>query len=92
MKLSIPTLILALSLSSLAQASDDGAADLIDINKASAEQSAQALDGIGLSKARAIVEYRRVNGAFGSLESLEAIKGIGASTIANNKNRIRISK
>ena len=36
MKLSIPTLILALSLSSLAQASDGRVADLIDINKASA--------------------------------------------------------
>ena len=43
MKLSIPTLILALSLSSLAQASDGRAADLIDINKASAEQLAQSV-------------------------------------------------
>ena len=92
MKLSIPTLILALSLSSLAQASDGRAADLIDINKASAEQLAQALVAIGLTKARAMVGYRRVIGALGWFERLEAIKGMGESTIANNRNRIRIRK
>ena len=44
--------------------------------------------GIGEAKAEAIVAYRDENGAFASVESLTAVKGIGASTLSNNAGRI----
>ena len=89
MKILIQTLILVFGLSALTHAADIRPNESVDINKASAAQLAKTLNGIGLNKAQAIVEYRRVNGAFSSAESLAAVKGIGASTVANNKSRIR---
>jgi len=82
--------MLVFGLSALAQAADIRLNESVDINKASAEQIAKTLDGVGLSKARAIVEFRRIHGAFSSAESLSQVKGIGASTVTNNKSRIRI--
>ena len=90
MKILMQTLVLLFGLSALTHAADIRLNESVDINKASAEQIAKTLNGIGLSKAKAIVEYRRVNGAFGSVEALSAVKGIGASTVANNKKRIRV--
>ena len=49
---------------------------------------AEVLQGIGEAKAEAIVAYRDENGAFASVESLTAVKGIGASTLSNNAGRI----
>ncbi len=62
----------------------------VDINKASAEIIASTLDGVGLKKAKAIVEYRRTNGAFKNAEALQAVKGIGEATLHKNKDKIRI--
>lgn len=86
----IRTLMLLLCLAASAQAADIRLNESVDINKASAEQLAKTLDGVGLNKAQAIVEYRRINGAFSSPEALGKVKGIGASTIKNNRHRIRI--
>ncbi len=60
----------------------------VDINTASAEVIAEALNGVGLKRAEAIVEYREKHGAFQSLADLEAVKGIGASTLSRNQDRI----
>lgn len=62
---------------------------LVNINKATAEQLTAALLGVGEVKARAIVDYRKVNGAFKTLEDVLAVKGIGPATIAKNRERIR---
>lgn len=61
----------------------------VNINNASAAEIAETLQGVGQSKAEAIVAYREANGSFDSVESLSEVKGIGAATV--EKNRARIS-
>ncbi|MEZ5591122.1 MAG: ComEA family DNA-binding protein [Gammaproteobacteria bacterium] len=60
----------------------------IDINTASADDIAANLKGVGAKQAAAIVEYRKQNGPFTSLESISNVKGVGAKTIANNQENI----
>lgn len=64
------------------------ASEPVDINQASAEQIAAALNGVGPAKAEAIVQYRTANGPFVSVEQLSDVKGIGPATV--NKNRALI--
>jgi competence protein ComEA len=61
----------------------------VDINKADAKTIAKELDGIGLSRAQAIVDYREKNGAFKSVDDLKKVKGIGAKTLEQNRSNIR---
>lgn len=62
----------------------------VNINKASADEIAQVLNGVGKKKAAAIVAYRKANGAFKSLADLTKVKGIGEATLNKNKSRIKI--
>jgi competence protein ComEA len=62
----------------------------VDINKADAKTIAKELNGIGLSRAQAIVEYREKNGGFKSVEELRKVKGIGAKTLEQNRTNIRL--
>jgi competence protein ComEA len=62
----------------------------VDINTADAATIAKELQGIGLSKAQDIVEYREKNGAFKSADELRKIKGIGAKTLERNRPNIRM--
>lgn len=62
----------------------------ININKANEQQLAKMLKGVGLKKARAIVEYRNQFGAFKSISELSAVKGIGKQTIEKNKSIITL--
>ncbi len=62
----------------------------VNINTASAEQIASVMTGIGVSKAKAIVEYRTSNGKFKTLSSLENVDGIGSKTIEKNKDNISL--
>lgn len=64
----------------------------VNINKADAETIAQSLNGIGLKKAEAIIQYRKENGAFKTLVELTNVKGIGEKTVKKNKKDIRFSK
>lgn len=57
---------------------------LIDINTADAERL-EELPQVGPSTAEAIMEYRRANGSFGTLEELEDVPGIGPSTLEEIK-------
>ncbi len=50
--------------------------DLININKADAK-TLSSLPGLGPKKAEAIVDYRKRNGNFASVEELVNVKGIG---------------
>jgi competence protein ComEA len=68
-----------------------GAAEAVDINAAGAAELATALDGVGQSKAEAIVEYREANGPFKSVDDLALVKGIGAATIEKNRDKVTIS-
>jgi competence protein ComEA len=62
----------------------------VNINTADAETIAAELDGVGLSKAQAIVQYRSENGPFQSAEELVEVKGIGDRTVEMNQGNIRI--
>lgn len=62
----------------------------VDINKADAATIAKELQGVGLSRAQAIVAYREKNGAFKSADDLRKVKGIGAKTLEQNRANIRI--
>ena len=62
----------------------------VDINKADAATIAKELQGIGLSRAQAIVAYRDKNGAFKNVDELRKVKGIGAKTLELNRANIRL--
>jgi len=49
---------------------------LVNINTASVEEL-QTISGIGESKAKSIVEYRKNNGLFKSIEDIKNVEGIG---------------
>jgi len=61
----------------------------ININRATARQL-DALDGIGPVIAARIVEYRKVNGSFLSVDDLQKVSGIGAAKFAQIKTKVRI--
>ncbi len=65
---------------------DEG--NLLDINVAS-EAELMELDGIGEVRARDIVEYRRENGPFGSVDGLTEVPGIGKGTVEAVRHLIR---
>lgn len=60
----------------------------VNVNTADAETIAAELKGVGLAKARAIVEYREKHGPFKSLEDLTLVSGIGDRTIEQNRGDI----
>ena len=61
----------------------------VNVNQDSAEVIADVLDGVGLSRAAAIVEYREAYGDFVELDDLVDVRGIGERTVAANAERIR---
>ncbi len=62
----------------------------VNINTATASEMADALNGIGLSKAQAIVEYRQAYGEFSRADEIVFVRGIGESTFENNKSDILV--
>ncbi len=63
----------------------------VNVNTADAETISAELKGIGLAKARAIVEYREKHGPFQSVEDLALVSGIGDRTLERNRADIRLS-
>ena len=66
-------------------------AELIDINSADAHALAEAITGIGPSRAQAIVTYRGEHGPFRTVDDLVLVKGIGPSTIDKNRDKLTAS-
>jgi len=60
----------------------------VNINTADAATISAELQGVGMSKAQAIVEYRGNHGPFKSFEDLTLVKGIGARTVEINRANI----
>ena len=63
----------------------------VNINSADAPTLAAELDGIGLTKAEAIVADRRRNGQFKTASDLARVKGVGERIVALNKGNIRLA-
>jgi len=63
----------------------------VDINTADAETISTELNGIGLTKAKAIVEYREKYGPFKNAEDLSLVKGIGDRTVEMNRTNILVA-
>jgi competence protein ComEA len=80
--------ILASLVLSLALALPVFAAGQVDINSADAKTLAEGLNGVGLSKAEAIVAYRDEHGPFSSAEDLAQVKGIGEKLVEKNRDTI----
>lgn len=59
----------------------------ININTAT-EAELEQLNGIGKTRAQAIIEYRNNNGRFESIESIKKVSGIGDSTYEKLKEQI----
>jgi len=62
----------------------------VNINKADAITLASALKGVGTARAQEIVRYREAYGPFKSVEELTEVKGIGKSTLDDNRARITL--
>ncbi len=62
----------------------------VDINQANASAMATGLNGVGLSKAQAIVDYRERNGQFTVADQLLNVKGIGPQVLESNRENIRL--
>lgn len=82
----IIALVLALSINGMALAQTP----VVDVNTATAEQLADALVGIGPSKAEAIVTYRDAYGQFEHIDELINVRGIGMRTVDRNRDRITL--
>lgn len=66
------------------------AAEQVNINSATAQEIAETLNGVGLSKAEKIVEYREANGPFRHIDELVNVKGIGLRTVDKNRDAISL--
>jgi competence protein ComEA len=62
----------------------------VDLNSADAATLAKELDGIGLARAQAIVEYRERNGKFRSVDEVLNVKGIGPQVLEQNKANLQV--
>lgn len=67
------------------------AATPVNINQADATTIAKSLDGVGLSRAKAIVAWRSDHGRFKKADDLRHVKGIGKATIERNRSAILLA-
>ncbi|MBL0708574.1 MAG: helix-hairpin-helix domain-containing protein [Sulfurimonas sp.] len=63
----------------------------VDINNATADEFT-ALKGVGVKKAKGIVEYRTTIKCFKTIDELTKVKGIGDSTISKNKEILTLGE
>ena len=66
------------------------AAAPVDVNTADAETISKSLKGVGMSKAEAIIEYRKKHGPFKNADELTLVKGIGERTVDLNRADIKV--
>ena len=84
--LKLVAFIIALTLSSICFA------QTVNINEADAKTLAANVDGLGMSKAKAIIAYRDRYGPFESVKDLVRVKGVGNKTVEKNKDRLIVGE
>ena len=70
-------------------ADSENSSELININTAPASELVK-LKGIGEVKAAAIVEYRRINGNFKTVQDIMNVSGIGEKTFEKIRSQIMV--
>lgn len=63
---------------------------MVNINTGTAEEIAEALNGVGPMTAAAIIKYRDANGPFASRKDIVMVKGVGDMTFEANKSTIMV--
>lgn len=63
----------------------------VNLNTASKEEL-ETLSGIGPAKAQAIMDYRKKNGGFKSIDEMEKVPGIGPSTLNTLKKDLTLGE
>lgn len=65
-------------------------ANPVNINTSDAEVLAQAMSGVGVTRAEAIVAYRTDYGPFQTVDDLVHVKGIGTKLVDINRDQITV--
>ena len=78
-----------LSKEMVASVEDGKLVSKVNINTASVEEL-KTLNGIGESKAKAIVEYRTVKGKFKNIEQIKEVNGISETIFTKIKDNITV--
>lgn len=87
-KKTLAAIVFALALTGMAVAESTP----VNINTATPEQLAEALNGVGPARAEAIVAYREEHGPFAHIDELVNVQGIGLATVDRNRDRILIEE
>ena len=69
---------------------DDEGGSKVSINSASAEELAQAMNGVGLKKEQAMVSYREKYGPFKTVDDLKQVPGMGNSLVERNLSHLTL--
>jgi competence protein ComEA len=69
-------------------AGEEGLSGVVNINTATAEEL-QLLPGIGEARAKAVIELRKRNGGFKSVDELTQVKGIGETALKRLRPYVR---
>lgn len=69
---------------------EDNSNKKVNINKAGVTEMVKSLKGIGPSKAKLIVLYRKSKGNFSNIEEIKNVKGIGNKVFDNIKDKITV--
>ncbi len=67
------------------------AGDPVNINTADAALLAQAIKGVGIKRAEAIVAYREQHGPFKSIEELTAVQGVGVRIVETSRHNLTVA-
>lgn len=62
----------------------------VNLNTAT-QAELETLEGVGPVKAQAILDYRKKNGGFKSIDDLNKVPGFGDKTVASLKGKVAVS-